>query len=559
VEFFNCANGGNYAPQYYPGQLNPAAAALVPLRAGLTTTRIDAAMTPGATISGRLTSLAGNGLGAVCADAVPTGGGFPANSIEVDFGQFARSAAGGRYAVENLPPGQYQVAFGGCGGPNVSDQWFMGQRDPNKAAEINLAAGQHIAQINAVMQPAGIITGTINGPASLQDDFVCVLVTNASTGIQAFEELNVYPAGIGDRYAVGGLATGSYIVEFQPACGGENLALQWYDDANSPAQARPIHVTAGHVIRAVNANLVAGGSITGRVLSKSTGKPIASVCVFAGDTSQPFFGFASSDRSGHYRLTGLNTGVYRLSFSSCGSAHVLPFLSRRVKATAGQTVAGPDASMTTFRPGAISGRVKADSPGAAPLPGVCVDVVPAAGGSQGESEAFGQTGIGGYYKVGDLVPGKYKVNFDPSCVTEAGGQVPQWYDGKSFQSTATIVTVAAGRTTHRISAALRQDGSITGTVTGASRQPLTGICVQALPRAGDTPPFLAVSAGPGGSYDLGPVNPGRYLVEFSAVCGATGYAIQWWRGARSAREATVVVIRPGLTRRGIDAAMARDG
>jgi len=556
VEFGNCANHGNYAPQYYPGQINPAAAALVPLRGGVTTARIDAAMTPGATISGRLTAQSGNGLAAVCADAVPTGGGRPAGSFAVNFGYFDQSSADGRYSAENLPPGQYQVAFGGCGGPNVADQWFMGQRDPSKAAEINVAVGQHVAQINAVMQPAGVITGTIHGPASQQGAFVCMSITNAATGIHAFEEPIFNTPGIGDSYAIGGLATGSYIVEFEPYCGGENLALQWYHDANRPADARRIHVTAGHFTRQVNASLVTGGSITGRVFSKRTGKPLAGVCVFAQGTSQPFFGFGSTDRSGRYRVSALNTGVYRLLFG-CGSAHLLPVTSGRVRATAGRTVPGPDASLTAFRPGAISGRVKAGSPGAAPLPGVCVNVLPAAGGRHRESTAYGQTGIGGYYQIGGLVPGRYKVNFDPSCVTEAGGQVPQWYKAKSFQSTATVVTVAAGRTTRRISATLQQDGSLTGAVTGINHQALTGICVEAIPRAGRTPPFLAVSAGPGGRYGLGPLNPGRYLVEFFSGCGATGYAPQWWRHVSTARKATVVVIRAGATRQGINAAMAR--
>ncbi len=454
-----------------------------------------------------------------------------------------------------MPRSMYQVAFGGCGGPNVADQWFMGQRDPSKAAEINLVTAQHVAQINAVMQPAGVITGTIRGPASQQGAFVCISVFNVPTGLESFET-PLLLLGVGDSYAVGGLATGSYVVEFQP-CGGENLALQWFDDANSPSGARRVHVTAGHFTSAVDANLVTGGSITGRVFSKSTGKPMANVCVFAAGTSQPFFGFGSADRSGHYRVVGLNTGVYRLFFGGCGSVHLLPVTSGRVRATVGRTVPGPDASMTTFVPGAISGRVKAGSPGAGPLPGVCVTVLPAAGGSYGETEAFGQAGIGGYYQVGDLVPGKYKVSFDPSCVTEAGGQVPQWYDAKSSQSTATIVAVTAGQTTRRINATLRQDGTITGTVTGAGRQALTGICVLAVPVAGRTPPFLAVSTGPSGSYGLGPLNPGRYLVEFFSGCGAAGYATQWWKDANSARTATVITVSSSATRKGIDAAMTR--
>jgi hypothetical protein len=287
------------------------------------------------------------------------------------------------------------------------------------------------------------------------------------------------------------------------------------------------------------------------------------VCISAKDISQPFSGFGSSDRSGRYRVTGLNTGVYRLFFGGCGSVHLRTIVSGPVRAIAGRTVPGPDEYMTRTRtkfqrPGAISGRVGAAAPGAGPLPGVCVDVV-RPGGKYPQYVAFGQTGIGGHYQIGGLAPGKFKVYFDPSCVTEAGGQVPQWYDGKSSRSTATIVTVAPGRTSGQINATLQQDGSITGTVTGVSRQPLTGVCVQAIATAGHTPPYLTVSTGPSGSYSLGPVNPGRYLIEFSSGCGATGYATQWWRGTSTAREATVVIVRPAVTRHGIDATMTRLG
>ena len=71
VEFANCDNNGNYAPQFYRGQLNAAAAVPVSLRAGHTAKGIDAALTSGATISGALTTPAGKPLSGACAQAVP--------------------------------------------------------------------------------------------------------------------------------------------------------------------------------------------------------------------------------------------------------------------------------------------------------------------------------------------------------------------------------------------------------------------------------------------------------------------------------------------------------
>ncbi|HYK31839.1 MAG TPA: carboxypeptidase-like regulatory domain-containing protein, partial [Streptosporangiaceae bacterium] len=115
-----------------------------------------------------------------------------------------------------------------------------------------------------------------------------------------------------------------------------------------------------------------------------------------------------------------------------------------------------------------------------------------------------------------------------------------------------------------ISATLQRrqpDGSISGTVTGPkpAGKPLAGICVQVVPIARGLTPYLAETAGPKGRYRVGPLPPGRYLVEFEARCATTGYATQWWRGAGSMNHATPVVVRGGQSHSGINASMTPTG
>jgi hypothetical protein len=554
VEFENCGRTGNYAPQYYQDQANEAAAATINFRGGQVTAGIDAALLPGATVAGMLTTTSGRKLADVCADAIPASEVSAFGSGAAEFGGYFAQSSDGRYAIENLPGGQYEVAFGTCDGPNVADQWFMGQRGVAAADRIDVPAAGIISGINAVLQPAGIITGKVAGAASQPQSFVCLTVTNARTGIAAFEQ--PFTAE-GQSYAVGGLATGSYLVEFA-ACGGQNLALQWYDRAASPGQARDVRVVAGRVTRSVSANLTVGGVITGRVVSKTSGKPLGAVCVTASGIVEPFTGFGESSRSGRYRLTGLNTGAYRLFFSPCGAANLITQVTGRVHATAGRTVTGIDAAMTAYRGGAISGQIRAGSSRPAPALGVCVEAIPMAGAAAGSFEGFGTAGIGGYYKISDLVPGRYKVFIgEPACESDPGDLVPQWYMARSSEATATPVTVTAGRVSRRIGATLLADGTIAGTVTGPAPDHggLAGICVRAVPVAAGTVPLLTVSADATGSYLLAGLTPGRYLVQFFADCGTTGYATQWWRNASSAGAATTVVVRADATRSGIDAAM----
>jgi len=549
VEFINCDNRGNFAPQFYPDNLNVAAAVSIDARPGRVTSGIDAALAPGATIGGTISLPSGRKLSAVCVVAIPL--------------QFAERLGGnlvmsqlGRYALKDLAPGDYQVQYFSCGGPNVVNVWFKapGSVTANEASadQIYAPAGGSVPDIDAVLQIGGNISGSLFGPSSQQGSFVCMAIGHSVPEVLsgAFFALQ-----IGDSYTSFGLAPGRYFVEFF-ACGGENLAFQWYKRASMPAKARPVLVRAGHTTNSVDAWLTVGGSITGRVVSKTSGKPLRGVCVFAHSVNQVFFGFGRTDRSGHYVVTGLNSTTYRLYFSSCGNSNLNPLVTGRLRAVQGKTVAAPDVAMRTFRGGAISGRVTEAGSARRPAIGACVEAVPVSGGAAGQLEqGFGAAGPRGYYRITNLVPGKYKLFFDPRC--DPGGLVPQWYKGASGRSKATVVPVAAGRRTRSISVTLQRYGSISGTVTGPTPadKALAGICVQAVPVQPGAKAFLTESTAPNGSYQTGPLPPGSYLVEFEAGCATHGYRTQWWQGSTSMTYATPVTVRPGQTRSRIDAHM----
>jgi hypothetical protein len=553
IAFSNCSASGNFAPQYYPGQANEAAARAVVLRGGRVTAGIDAAMLPGATISGKLTWRTGRNVIGACAAAIPLNDVLAFEQFAVGFGTTGRSSRGG-YAIKNLAAGQYQVAFENCGfQPNVADQWFRQRPGHATGDRIDLPEAGLVTGIDAVLRRGGTITGRIRGPAGHPRTFVCVTATDRRSGTVAFEQ-PIVPTG--DGYGMEGVPAGSYTAEFTD-CGGQSLATQWYRRASSPGNATPVVVTAGGTSGAISADMAVGGSISGLVVSKATGKPLAGVCVSAAAAGQPFAGASVSGRSGRYLVTGLATGSYRLSFSGCGSAELLGQRAPgRVRVIEGRTAAGPSAAMTGYDGGAISGRVLRSSPTLAAQPGVCVAVIPV---GSGVAEGFATSSIRGYYKIGRLVPGKYKVFFgDPACASDPGGLAPQWYLAAASRSTATVVTVAGGRSTAGIGATLRPDGVIDGTVTGPApgHAPLAGICVRATRVAGVLPPLLTVTAADGG-YRLADLRPGRYLIEFFADCGTKGYRTQWWDAAHSPGAATPVTVAAGATKTGIDAALSR--
>jgi len=303
--------------------------------------------------------------------------------------------------------------------------------------------------------------------------------------------------------------------------------------------------------------LVVGGSISGQVVARATGKPVRNVCVEAFNAASQAFGFAETNKTGHYTMRGLATGRYSVSFSPCyfkgpnlaGSTRV-----GLVRVTAPHAVTGVNARLAPG--GNISGKVTG---GSHPQIGTCVELFPT---SPTGTFGFAGTGIDGTYKASGLSAGQYLAFFnDPTCPFTPSSQfAAQWYNGRPTEATANAVTVSAGSTASGIDAELQPFGLITGTVTGPTHAAVAGECVTAIPVgkgfAGFYPPDFAITTKTG-SYSLLDLQPGRYKVKFSTGCGNSGFTTQWWKNAGSASTATVITVGSGAPVTGIDAALRR--
>src|SRR5215467_5589949 len=119
-----CGNRGSYAPQYYNGQAQAAAANLVRLATGQHVTGIDARMQPGGTITGTVTDRSDTGLAGICVAATSAQdagdvGASPEGLLLSTFPVFSDlvvTGSTGGYRLANLAPGSYEVSFtSGCG------------------------------------------------------------------------------------------------------------------------------------------------------------------------------------------------------------------------------------------------------------------------------------------------------------------------------------------------------------------------------------------------------------------------------------------------------------
>lgn len=563
-----CGNAGSYAPQFYKGQTNSAAADPVPLIAGQTTAGIDAAMAPGGTITGVVTGNTGHKLSDVCVSL--------ASQAEAEagpfFGGYVTFTRKGVFQAQNLVPGLYTVNFGcGFGYRNFASQWFMAQPDAGRADLVSAAPGAITSGINATLQPGGTISGVVTNHAGKPLSEVCVLAIPAGSRYPAF--LFGPVGGVTGRkggYRISDLAPGSYDVQFRD-CGRPGYGSQWYSGKATEQSATPVVVRPGLATTGVGAVMAVGGSISGQVTS-SPSSPLGRICVIAQDTTTESSGFAVTGRTGSYQITGLSTGAYQVTFSDCGFPPRWGSVTRlgALHVTAPHAVTGINQRLSPA--GTISGTVRG-SASTRPLAQACVVVVPVSpNGSYGSAV----TGDGGTYQVTGLTAGKYLVYFgDPFCpfngffpgpfgfLLASTNFAPQWYNDQPARSTATQVTVTAATNTIGVDASLEIDGGISGTVTDAGHAPVAGECVTAVPFNPTPDPLsgqtldnsIAVTAADG-SYALVDLPPGHYKVEFSTGCGDSGYQTQWWHHASSAEKATVITVSAAATVTGINATLA---
>jgi len=550
-----CGSRGSYAPQSYDGQANAEGATPITIGPGQVRTGIDAAMLPGATVTGRVTGRAGAGVPGICVALISRnyagglGRSFVANLdldlLQVDLAVPPVTITGhvGRYRLANLVPGQYAAEFiTGCGrGTARYGSQVFAPQGRGGGDWVWAGGGTVTAGVGVALRPAGSITGVVTGQRGRRLSRTCVLaIDRAAQG-----PLSATPLpGLSRRgvYRIGGLAAGRYKVVFLP-CGRPVYAEQWYRRRSSAAGATPVPVRAGHVTRGINAALIRGGTLVGRVVSARTGRPAGEMCVFVGTpvggTLNPALELGSTlgltGPNGRYQIPDVPPGRWDLTPAPCLAPSPLAgivYHGVRVRNGVTHTVA----TIRLPQAGGLAGTALGGSPATAE-PGICVEATPVGGDGQPGTSV---TGLGGRYTLTGLAPGRYRVLFTPDCVLGTAAVTP----------TVTSARVVAGRVTAGVGARLAADGGVAGTVSAGGRAAV-GVCVGAFAPGGAAPTALAVT-GAGGRYELDGLAAGRYQVEFTSGCGDSAYRAQWFDGATTRRGARPVTVAAGSLTSGIN-------
>jgi hypothetical protein len=519
-----------FATQYYNEADSQSQAEPVAVTAGAVTREINAALQPGASIAGKVTSAAtGTPLAEISACA------YAANGEGV--GGCARTDASGEYTITGLAARDYIVSFSGA---NYPTQYYAGTFSYAEAKRVSIAAGVTTASINDALRGGGTIAGSVTAALSgapLEGVRVCAsLFSRAPTCTQS---------GPSGRYSISGLAPWPYTVGFESVKG--YLA----------ASVDKVAVSAEATTAGVDAAMPLGGRITGQVREATSGNPLShvQVCAYAQTEYSLSPTCAETDTGGSYTIEGLATsGEWIVGFSLRGGNLAGQFFAGApliedatlVSVIAGKTTEGVNATLVAG--GQISGTVT-DAAGN-PLEGVEVCVTPTT--EEPYAVHCAHDDASGAYTVSALASGQYKVAF----YDFAKGYHAEYYRGVYWAISATPVSVIAGARSEGIDAQLRTGGAITGTVTDAATGlPLAGIaaCPRAIPPEGELPvvsfpPFCPLTSAKG-EYVLSGLTPGEYELSFSSLNHAF---------ASQTRTQKVIVVAE-MTNMGIDAAMVPGG
>lgn len=322
VQFQDCSATRRHLTQYWSGAADQDDATTLVLEPGVGTPGIDAQLQVGTSISGTVTDPDGAPLEGICVSAVA---GDPDEGIPYDGVGGDLTRADGTYVLSALPTGPTRVIFDDCNalGPYLQ-QWWDRADSVGDATVIDLDGPAGATGIDATMQPAAVLAGTVSDATGDPVGGICVQASTAErvAGFDTTEADGSYELAV---------PAGTYALQYVDCNEDPGLGGTWYGGTLDPASATPVQVTPAERRGDLDVELAAGApaSVSG-VLTDVRGDPMVGVCVvlYLADDRVVV---APTDAQGRYEFGPVGTGTYVIAFLGCGEgdedgADVVPYI-----------------------------------------------------------------------------------------------------------------------------------------------------------------------------------------------------------------------------------------
>jgi len=478
---------------------------------------------------------------------VLTGQGIAGARVELVPGdEAATTDADGRYALFDLPAGEYRVR---ASAPGYAREYWDNVAPSEPAAWVNVSPDAPVAGVDFDLSEGGSISGRItqnDGVTPIAQAWVFVRPSQ-----HRFDDGFWAATDAEGVYKVEGLPLGNYRVTVEAP---GYARLRYYNGAQGVydwTNAVDVAVLPPATVPDVDISLQLGASISGRVYQSDGVTPLAYAHVNAEQQALPLEGFdTNADGDGDYTLAGLPPGSYVLAAGAQGFANrwydsqSTSCNVDRLTLEEGQVLSDVDFALELAVP--LRGHVYDEDGQALADLGVIVDF----GACPGLPANIKATDSDGAYELW-LGAGDYYVR---SGRDEPPMYVVEWYDGVYGVQDAKIVHLAAPDGTAGIDFYLSRGGSISGHVYEADGvTPISGARVYAFSVAGRYPGNGA-NTGPDGGYTILGLPPGRYHVQATV----SGHVAVYYADALEAASAVEVIVdAPGDTP-GIDFSLNRD-
>ena len=258
---------------------------------------------------------------------------------------------------------------------------------------------------------------------------------------------------------------------------------------------------------------------------------------------------------GMYEIRGLPAGTYRVRFRDFSGYYLREYYddasdvdsATDIEVLDEERVDGIDASLAEASK--ISGQVTGSDE---VTPAENIDVTASTWNGVGwDLASAASTDASGYYTIGDLTAGTYRVQFDDS----AGNFISEAYNDQETLDAGQDIVVAATTTVTGINAALREASRISGTVTGPDETtPLENIVATVYVRSGSS--WFEKSSDytdASGFYSAGGLTAGTYRVQFEDYNGT--YLREAYDDQATLDDGQDIVVPGTTTVAGIDASL----